>query len=86
MDSYLRTRSATLPNPEVRIWGLLKTYIHLLKELNSIQSHLAVVCEVGDEEGLCVHYDHPGDAAISQSVVIPSWSDTTGPGHHMILL
>ena len=85
MDSYLRTRSATLPNPEVRIWGLLKTYIHVFKQLNS-QSHLPVVCEVGDEEGLSVHYDHPGDAAISQSVVIPSWSDTTDPGHHMILL
>ena len=63
-DGHLRTRPASLPNPEVCIWGLLKTYIHLLKQLHS-QSHLPVVCEVGDEEGLCVHYDHPGDAAIS---------------------
>ena len=83
-DGHLRTRPASLPNPEVCIWGLVKTYIHVLKL--HFQSHLPVVCEVGDEEGLCVHHDHPGDAAISHSVVIPSWSDTTDPGHHMILL
>ena len=72
-DSYLRTRPAALPNPEVCIWSLLKTYIHFLMQIH-FQSHLPVVCEVGDEEGLSVHYDHP---VISQSVIIPSWSDTT---------
>ena len=97
-DGHLRTRPASLPNPEVCIWGLLKTYIHVLKVFKvfkllktfihvlkqlRFQSHLPVVCEVGDEECLCVHYDHPGDAAISQSVIIPSWGDTRNSGHQI---
>ena len=72
-DGHLRTRPASLPNPEVCIWGLLKTYIHVLKVFKLLktfihvlkqlrfQNHLPVVSEVGDEEGLRVNYDHPGD-------------------------
>ena len=29
--------------------------------LISLQTHLPIVSEVGDEEGLRVNYDHPGD-------------------------
>ena len=29
--------------------------------LSSLQIHLPIVSEVGDEEGLRVNYDHPGD-------------------------
>ena len=69
---YLGTRSATLSNPEMRVWTLyIKTFSNVLfsciecwsisqELLISLQIHLPIVSEVWDEEGLRVNYDHPG--------------------------